>query len=119
VTHVYLLSISVQRREFPTSELSHSLLHLEQKRESRQNVNQNDCNPLPCWEFLCEQKKRTTLEATLGHLGLVVSHHLLETHTHRPARLPIERGLSTRRIRPALLRVILRQTLMYDIDAAG
>ena len=60
-----------------------------------------------------------TLEATLGHFSLVILHHLLETHVHRPARLPIERCLGTGRVRPALLRVVLGQTLVDDVDAAG
>ena len=69
--------------------------------------------------FCVCRAERATLEATLGHLGLVVSHHLFKTHAHCPAWLPVERGLSTRGIRPALLRVILRQTFMYNTDAAG
>ena len=58
-------------------------------------------------------------EAALGHLGLVVPDHLLEAHAHRPARLPFERGLGARGVRAALLRVILRQALVDDVDLAG
>ena len=58
-------------------------------------------------------------EAALGHLGLVVPDHLLKTHAHRPARLPLERGLGARGVRAALLRVVLRQALVDDVDPAG
>src|SRR5258707_573693 len=97
------------------SELNHSLLYLEQGK----NVNQNVYNRLPCVGSLFLWAKEPNLEAALGHLGLVIPHHLLKTHAHSPTRLPFKRCLGTRRVGPTLLRVILWQALIYDIDAAG
>jgi hypothetical protein len=57
-------------------------------------------------------------KASLGHLGLVVPHHLRKTHFDRPAGLPVEGLLGTRRVGAALLRVVLGEALMDDIDAA-
>ena len=58
-------------------------------------------------------------KASLGHLGLVVPHHLLEAHAGRPAGLPVKGSLGTRRVGAALLRVVLGEALMDDVDAAG
>jgi len=93
------------------------LFQYKERRRRRQKCQSK--RPTVLSVFVYVSRKRAALKATLGHLGLVVSHHLLKAHTHRPARLPIEGGLGTRGIRPALLRVVLRQTLMYDVDATG
>ncbi len=58
-------------------------------------------------------------KAALGHLGLVVPHHLLEAHADRPAGLPVEGRLGACRVGAALLRVVLGEALMDDVDAAG
>jgi hypothetical protein len=57
-------------------------------------------------------------KASLGHLGLVVPDHLRKTHFDRPAGLPVEGLLSTRRIGAAPLWVVLGEAFMDDIDAA-
>ena len=57
-------------------------------------------------------------KASLSHLGLVVPYHLLETHFDGPAGLPVEGRLGARRVRATLLRVVLGEALMDDIDAA-
>ena len=64
-------------------------------------------------------RKNLNSEAALGHLGPIVPNHLLKAHAHRPARLPLERGLGARGVRSALLRIILWQALVDNIDAAG
>jgi len=57
------------------------------------------------------------LDAALSHLCLVIPHHLLQTHTHRPLRLPTKTLLRPCRIRPPLLWIIRRDRLVHNLHA--
>ena len=58
------------------------------------------------------------LDTSIRHLGLVVPDHLLQTHTHRPPRLPVERLFGSGSVGPPLLRVISRHRLVDNLDAS-
>ena len=65
------------------------------------------------------QRTLRNLQTALGHLGLVVPHHLLQSHAHGPAGLPVQSRLGPGRVWATLLGVVGGHGPVDDLRVAG
>lgn len=69
--------------------------------------------------WLDEGSRNVRLDTALGHLGLIVTNHLLNTHLDAPLRLPAKDLLGTSSVRATHLRVVGRHGVVDDLALLG